>query len=485
MRRQRRHLLAGLLTATLVASGGTVTAQENLEDARAQREEVRRERAAAAIQLDVSRAADAELAAALEDLTAQISAQQASLEDARRRLAAAEDARVAAEARVAEAVQAQEGLWDTLRERAIAGFVGEGLASTSLLLSVEHPTVALRRSTLMAAVQADTGDVLEDLRALEEDRAIAQAQADAAVATAARLEADLARIVQELEEQRQAQAALKAELERRVAGWQAQVRAFSQEERELTAFIQAEVAAEEARRRAAEEEARRRAAEEEARRQAAQEQANAAAQEQARRAANPPPGSAGPEQQSRVANADPSDGGSGSSEAPSSPAASSESGRASSGNATTTTTAPPATTTTTAAPSAPSGSSSSGYQWPVAGRVSSGFGYRVHPIFGTRRLHAGLDVSAGSGTPIYATKGGTVLFAGWRDGYGNTVMILHDGGIVSLYAHQSRIAASNGESVSGGDLIGYVGSTGWSTGPHLHFEIRVDGAAVDPRPYLP
>jgi murein DD-endopeptidase MepM/ murein hydrolase activator NlpD len=78
-----------------------------------------------------------------------------------------------------------------------------------------------------------------------------------------------------------------------------------------------------------------------------------------------------------------------------------------------------------------------------------------------------------------------VLSSGWRDGYGNTVTILHDGGIVTLYAHMSRTAASTGSTVSGGELIGYVGSTGWSTGPHLHFEVRVNGSPVDPRPYLP
>ncbi len=134
---------------------------------------------------------------------------------------------------------------------------------------------------------------------------------------------------------------------------------------------------------------------------------------------------------------------------------------------------------------APGSSSVSGFQWPVNGGVSSGFGYRVHPIYGTRRLHAGLDISGGSGTPIAAAKAGTVLSAGWRGGYGNAVVISHGGGITTLYAHQSRMNVSSGQQVGRGDIVGWVGSTGASTGPHLHFEVRVNGSAVNPRPYLP
>lgn len=134
---------------------------------------------------------------------------------------------------------------------------------------------------------------------------------------------------------------------------------------------------------------------------------------------------------------------------------------------------------------APGSSSVSGFQWPVGGSVTSGFGYRIHPIYGTRRLHQGLDISGGSGTPIAAAKGGTVISAGWRGGYGNAVVISHGDGVTTLYAHQSSMNVSNGQQVSRGDIIGWVGSTGASTGPHLHFEVRINGSAVDPRPYLP
>jgi len=133
----------------------------------------------------------------------------------------------------------------------------------------------------------------------------------------------------------------------------------------------------------------------------------------------------------------------------------------------------------------PTEPSALGFQWPAQGRQSSPYGYRIHPIYGTRKLHTGLDIAAATGTPIATTSGGTVIFSGVRGGYGNTVIVDHGLGITSLYAHMNRIAASDGDAVARGDVIGFVGSTGNSTGPHLHFEIRLDGATTDPRPYLP
>ncbi len=121
---------------------------------------------------------------------------------------------------------------------------------------------------------------------------------------------------------------------------------------------------------------------------------------------------------------------------------------------------------------------------PVDGRVSSPFGYRIHPIFKVRKMHTGLDMSASMGTPIRAADSGTVIQAGWRGGYGKTVVISHGDGLATLYAHQSKILVSVGDTVSRGDIIGEVGSTGYSTGPHLHFEVRVNGTPVDPMGYL-
>ena len=123
--------------------------------------------------------------------------------------------------------------------------------------------------------------------------------------------------------------------------------------------------------------------------------------------------------------------------------------------------------------------SGAGLIWPCGGRVTSEYGYRWG------RLHAGIDIGAPTGTPIRAAKSGVVIKSGSMSGYGNTVVIDHGGGFTTLYAHQSRIVARSGQSVRQGELIGYVGSTGQSTGPHLHFETRVNGNPQNPRRYLP
>ena len=123
--------------------------------------------------------------------------------------------------------------------------------------------------------------------------------------------------------------------------------------------------------------------------------------------------------------------------------------------------------------------SAAGLVWPVQGKLTSGFG----PRWG--RLHAGIDLAAGTGTPIKAAKAGEVIFSGSYSGYGNCVIIDHGGGLTTLYAHQSRVAAREGAQVAQGAVIGYVGSTGHSTGPHLHFETRVNGSPQNPRRFLP
>jgi murein DD-endopeptidase MepM/ murein hydrolase activator NlpD len=122
--------------------------------------------------------------------------------------------------------------------------------------------------------------------------------------------------------------------------------------------------------------------------------------------------------------------------------------------------------------------------WPVAGRLTSGFGMRRHPIFGGMRMHTGIDLSAPNGTPVFAADGGQVLQAGYDSGYGNSILIYHGGGFATFYAHLSGFAVSQGQMVKRGQLIGYVGTTGWTTGPHLHFEVRINGAPQNPLGYL-
>lgn len=130
--------------------------------------------------------------------------------------------------------------------------------------------------------------------------------------------------------------------------------------------------------------------------------------------------------------------------------------------------------------SAPSGK----FAWPVAARIISGFGNRYHPIFGYNRFHSGVDLAAPYGTLVKAADGGQVVQAGYFGGYGYSVMLYHGGGFATWYAHLSSINVSMGQFVQRGQVIGLVGSTGWATGPHLHFEVRINGVPQNPLAYL-
>ncbi|GAA0659232.1 murein DD-endopeptidase MepM/ murein hydrolase activator NlpD [Sphingomonas insulae] len=118
---------------------------------------------------------------------------------------------------------------------------------------------------------------------------------------------------------------------------------------------------------------------------------------------------------------------------------------------------------------------------PVAGRITSSFGYRMHPLLGYLKMHKGLDIAAPYGSPIYAALDGVVQGAGRSGGYGNFVKLIHGGGLASGYGHMSRIAVARGQHVRQGQVIGYVGSTGMSTGPHLHWEVWRNGQTINPR----
>jgi murein DD-endopeptidase MepM/ murein hydrolase activator NlpD len=128
---------------------------------------------------------------------------------------------------------------------------------------------------------------------------------------------------------------------------------------------------------------------------------------------------------------------------------------------------------------APTGAASAaGFVWPVHGILTSGFGWRWG------RMHEGIDIAVSNGTPVVAAAAGTVIVAGWMGGYGNLVVVDHGGGISTAYGHNTSVTVGVGQQVAQGQLIAYSGSTGHSTGPHVHFEVRINGGAVDPMGYL-
>lgn len=138
-----------------------------------------------------------------------------------------------------------------------------------------------------------------------------------------------------------------------------------------------------------------------------------------------------------------------------------------------------------AASSMPSGGGNGSFVWPCSGPITSYYGWRVHPIFGTRKYHSGMDIAVDTGTPIHAAAAGVVIYSGWMGGYGYAIMIDHGGGLVTIYGHNSRLAAGEGQRVTQGQVVAYAGSTGYSTGPHCHFEVRLHGEVTEPLNYLP
>ena len=405
-------LLLGLVLGLTVPGA---LAQDSVDDLRSQRENIRREAADAAAQLNALSAEDLELVEALEALDAHIALQETKIVASAQSIETAE----------AEAAQAQteadilageiEAIRDRLRRRAVDAYVAPATDALDQLNSDDLIGSALRREYLDDIV-GDEYEIVDQLRgAIAEQEALSHAaQAFLAEAQAERAELDLRRA--ELEVTRTEAEQLRAEVQERIAEWQTRSDGFAEADRLIGEEIrrleeEARIAAEAEAQRLAEEEARR-LAEEEAQRLADEEAAN-----------------------------DP-------------------------------------------VASPPSGDFAITHR-PTAGALTSPFGPRVHPIFGTTRAHNGIDLNGDTGDLILAANDGVVLSAGWRTGYGNAIVISHGGGYTTLYAHLHDIDVSTGQPVLGGEAIGLLGSTGWSTGPHLHFEVRLDGTALDPIGFYP
>jgi murein DD-endopeptidase MepM/ murein hydrolase activator NlpD len=420
-------MLAVLSVFVLSPAASAAPSQTDPGQARIQREEIRRQKAALAAEIDTAEATDAELAAALNTIDANVYAQEAVVADARNAVADAERRIVELQTQMDQSQVEVDTLNAKLRDQAVERYVNpEGRVDTATFLQSTDFDEAENRRVLADAAGGNSRDTVDQIRATRVRLADLQRETEAA-----RAEADAKRQVEqtgldELNAARAEQARVKAEWDTRIAGMQDDHSHLAGEEADLSAIIEKA----EAEQRAREEAARK-----------AQEQAAAdAARARQLAAAAPAPARS-------------------SSSSSSAPTTSSSGGGA--------TTAP----TTISGPV-----SVGGMIWPIAGRVSQEF----------HGGHAGMDIFAPMGTPIYAAKGGTVISAGWNNGgYGNLVLVSHGDGLVTAYAHMSQVIAVQGQSVGAGTILGLEGSTGNSTGPHLHFEVRVNGSAVNPRNYLP
>jgi murein DD-endopeptidase MepM/ murein hydrolase activator NlpD len=330
-------------------------------------------------------AEDAAVAKALDDIEAAVGAQQAAVEDATRRLEAAEAVAVTRRADAAAIGAEIDQARADLATLAVDRYIGQRADDTATALFTSSDAGdALRRTSLLEYLHGTERDTLDAMRGLEAERAAALAAADDAVASAEAGRAEVAAALAELQLRLETQATLRAELQRRIATWEAEQDELARAESELTDLIK--------------------------------------------------------ERQLEALGVTGTD---------------------------------------------PSAASVRGFVMPTTGAVGSGFGMRLHPIYRITRPHNGLDIGGRMGDPVFASKAGTVLEAGVRGGFGNVIIVEHSGGVTTVYAHLSKIGVSRGDRVETGEAIGAVGSTGLSTGPHLHFEVRVGGVPKDPMLFLP
>ena len=406
MHRLRRLSGALLLVgsaAVLMSAAALAQSDERIEGLRQQREQLARNAADVATQVDALIADDEALVAALTELDEYIQLQET-------RIAAAEAAIVAAEAE-AEAARAEadwlvdeiEAIRERLRQRAIDAYVQPPVDVVEQLSNRSLNDSAVRLFLLDLAIGNEL-EIADELRTAEAQLEVVRRRALERAEDADRERQAQQQRLADLEEARAAAVELRLEVQSRIDEWNlvsVEIEQSDQDMQREINRIEEEIRRREEERRRQEEEARRRAIEEERRAHEAEH---------------------GPFE--LVA-------------------------------------------------------------WPADGERTSGFGPRVHPIFGSVRQHNGVDLDGNTGDRVRAARSGEVILAGESGGFGNIIVIYHGLGYSTLYAHLSRIEVSVGQNVASGDRIGAIGSTGWSTGPHLHFELRIDGKAVDPTPYLP
>ena len=371
-------------------------------DLRQQREQLARDAADVAIQVDALIADDEALVGALEELDAYVDLQHTRIDAAQAAIAAAEAEAAAARAEADWFIDEIEIIRERLRQRAIQAYVQPPVDF------VEQFSTSLNRSAvrlfLLNLAIGNELEIADELRTAEAQLEVVRRRAlERAEDADGERQAQQQRLA-DLEVARSAAVELRLEIQSRIDEWDTRSAEIDQANKEMEREInriEEEIRRREEERRRQEEEERRRAIEEERR---------------AHEAANGP--------FELVA-------------------------------------------------------------WPADGKKTSGFGPRVHPIFGSVRQHNGIDLDGNTGDRVRAARSGEVILAGESGGFGNTIVLYHGLGYSTLYAHLSRIEVSVGQNVASGDRIGAIGSTGWSTGPHLHFELRIDGRAVDPTPHLP
>ena len=404
--RRLRRLSGALLligsAAALMAAAALAQDDERIEDLRQQREQLARDAADVASQIDALVADDEALIDALQELDDFVDLQHTRIQAAESAILTAEAEAAAARAEAEWYVDEIETIRERLRQRAIEAYVQPPVDV------VEQFSTSLNESAvklfLLDLAIGNELEITDELRTAEAQLEVVRRRAvDRAEDADEERQAQQQRLA-DLEDARAAAMELRLEIQSRIEEWNLVSADIEQSDKEMEQEIfriEEEIRRREEERRRQEEEARRRAIEEERRRHEAEH---------------------GPFE--LVA-------------------------------------------------------------WPADGEKTSGFGPRVHPIFGTVRQHNGIDLGGDTGDRVRAARSGEVILAGQRGGFGNTIVIYHGLGYSTLYAHLSRIEVSEGQQVQSGDRIGAIGSTGWSTGPHLHFELRIDGKAVDPTPYLP